>query len=314
VWLLHAHFDTPLRTQRAGVRVTESDDAVIGAAVDHMRSQTRPDQKVAVLPYSPLLSFLAARDAPHPEMYTLWPVEYDPDRQREVIEALEADAADVAIYSATQFVQLPRMREFAPQLFEYLVDHWEIDRVFSGRRMGYVLAGLRRSDAPPDGTPLDVAGDAVRLYVEEPGTGPRSVPKTARASYVRLELWPFRRVVALRPSCGRRRSVLVVPIHVPPGSRLRTAIGFDAQHWYHYPPAAVAYSIRAVASGERVALFERRLDPHVEPRDRGWIEVDLDLGRFDGRRIELEFTTQCESPISRDAAMGGFEIPRLITR
>jgi hypothetical protein len=282
--------------------------------VDYLQIHTRPDERVAVLPYFPLLSFLAERDAPHPEMYTLWPVEYDPDRQRQVIEALEKNAADVAIYSSTQFAQLPRMREFAPQLFAYLVDHWEIDRVFSHRRLGYLLAGLRRSAAAPDGTPLDVAGDAVRLYVEEPGVGPRSVPKQARASYVRLELWPFRRVVALRPSCGSRRSVLVVPVDVPARSRLRTAIGFDAQRWVHYPPAALTYSIRAVANGERIGLFERRLDPHVEPRDRGWSDVLLDLERFAGQRIDLEFATQCESPISRDPAMGGFEIPRLVTR
>jgi hypothetical protein len=247
-------------------------------------------------------------------MYTLWPVEYDPDRQRQVIEALEKNAADVAIYSSTQFAQLPRMREFAPQLFEYLVDHWEIDRVFSHRRLGYLLAGLRRSDTAPVGTPLDVAGDAARLYVEEPGTGPRSIPKRAHASYVRLVLWPFRPVVALRPSCGSRRSVLAVPVDVPAGSRLHTAIGFDARHWYHYPPAAVTYSIRAVTNGERVGLFERRLDPHAEPSDRGWTDVDLDLERFGGRRIDLEFATQCESAISRNAAMGGFEIPRLVTR
>lgn len=314
VWRLHAHYDTPLRSERAGVYAAESEAAVLDAAVDYLHLHTRPDEKVAVLPYFPLLSFLAERDAPHREMYTLWPVEYDPDRQRQVIEALEKNAADVAIYSSTQFAQLPRMREFAPQLFEYLVDHWEIDRVFSHRRLGYLLAGLRRSDAAPVGTPLDVAGDAARLYVEEPGTGPRAIPKWARASYVHLALWPFRPVVALRPSCGRRRSVLAVPVDVPAGSRLHTAIGFEARHWYHYPPSAVRYSIRAVANGERVGLFERRLDPHAEPGDRGWIDVDLDLERFGGRRIDLEFATQCESAVSRNVAMGGFEIPRLVTR
>jgi hypothetical protein len=314
LWRLHAHFDTPVHSERAGVRASEADAAVLGAALDYLQRHTRPDERVAVLPYFPLLSFLAGRDAPHREMYTLWPVEYDPDRQRQVIQALEENAADVAIYSSTQFPQLPRMREFAPRLFAYLVDHWEIDRVFSHRRLGYLLAGLRRSEAAPVGTPLDVAGDAVRLYVEEPGRGPRSVPKQARAAYVRLELWPFRRVVALRPSCGSRRSVLSVPVDISAGSRLRTAIGFDAQHWVHYPPSAVTYSIRAVMGGERVGLFERRLDPHVEPRDRGWTDVDLDLGRFGGRRVDLEFATRCETPISRDTAMGGFEIPRLVTR
>jgi len=312
MWRLHAKFDTALQTPRAGIRVTANEAAAIGSAVEYLRTHSEPGEKVAVLPYFPLLSFLASRDAPHREMYTLWPIEYDPDRQRQVIEALETNSADVAIYHVTQFVQLPRMREFAPELFRALVDGWQIDRVFAEPGWGYALAGLRRSEAPKPGTPLFRAGDTPRLYIEDPRSGPRALSEAARDAYLRLELWPFRRVLALRPSCGSRRSVLVLPAEVRPGSRLRTAIGVDASRWFDYPPASVTHSIRVVAGGERSTLFERELDPHRDARDRGWLEVDLDLDRYAGRRVDVEFTTRCESALSRDAAMGGFELPRLV--
>lgn len=312
MWRLHAKFDTPLQTPRAGIRVTAGEAAAIGSAVEYMRTHTEPEERVAVLPYFPLLSFLASRDAPHREMYTLWPIEYDPDRQRQVIEALETNSADIAIYHVTQFVQLPRMREFAPEVFRALVDDWQIDRVFTEPGWGYALAGLRRSEAPKPGTPLYRAGDAPRVYIEDARSGPRALSEAARGTYLRFELWPFRRVLALRPSCGDRRTVLVLPAVVRSGARLQTAIGVDAPRWFDYPPASVTYAIRAVSGGERRTLFERELDPHRDAHDRGWLEVDLDLDRYAGRHIDLEFTTRCESALSRDAAMGGFELPRLV--
>jgi len=313
MWQLHEKFETPLPTPRSGVRVTGDEAAVIGSVVDYVRTHTESDERVAVLPYFTLVSFLAGRDAPHREMYTLWPIEYDPNRQTEVIEALESNSADIAIYHDTQFAQLPRMREFAPEVFRYLVDHWEIDRLFVSPGLGYAFAGLRRSGEPALANSLYREGDRPRLYVEDPRRGSRAIPEEMRAAYLRSELWPFRRVLALRPSCGARRSVFVLAAEVPPGGRLRTAIGFHAQRWFQYPPSWVSYSIRAVDDGERSELFERRLDPHRDVRDRGWIEVDLDLDHFAGRRIDLEFTTRCETAASRDAAMGGFELPRLVT-
>ena len=61
-------------------------------------------------------------------------------------------------------------------------------------------------------------------------------------------------------------------------------------------------------NGERIALFECQLNPHSGPCDRGWVDVDLDLERFAGPRIDIEFTTRCQPSISRDEVMGGFEI------
>jgi hypothetical protein len=106
--------------------------------------------------------------------------------------------------------------------------------------------------------------------------------------------------------------VLTLPLDVPEGARLRTAVGVDPILWFKHPPSWVEYSIRAVAGGERVELFQQRLDPHRNFRDRRWVEVDLDLGPFAERAIDLELATRCEHETGRELSMGGFEIPRLV--
>ena len=311
-WRLHDQFDTPLQSERAGVRVRADEALVIDAVVAHLRSQTRSGERVAVLPYFPLLSFLARRDAPSPELYVFWPVEVDPERQRRAIEALETRAADVAVYHFTQWPQLPELPVFAPELFAYLVEHWEIERVFSDPGWGYMLAGLRRSQGPDAGIALLAAADTPRLFVEEPGAGLRAVTGAARDRMLQRTAWPFRSVLALRPSSGGRRSVLTLAADVAEHSELHTAIGVDPRHWFAFPPASVTYSIRAVVDGARVALFEQRLDPQRSPADRGWVEIRLDLSDFAGRRVDLEFTTACEARTGAVPAMAAFAVPRLV--
>jgi hypothetical protein len=310
VWRLHTRYDTPLRGERAGVLVMADEEKVVGGAVDWLRSQTAPGERAAVLPYFPLISFLAARDAPHAETYTLWPIEYDASRERAVIDALEA-SAPVAVYHFTQAAQLPRMREYAPELFAYLVDHWEIERVFSDPGWGYMLAGLRRSEEPARGTPLlDPEAPPPRVHVER-RRPPGPADAAAGRELHRFDLWPFRRVIALEPTRGGF-TVLTLPVQVPPHAHLRTAVGVDPILWFKHPPSWVEFSIRAVTDGERRELFRKRLDPHRNFRDRGWFEVDLDLGAFAERSIELELATRCEGETGRSLSMGGFEIPRLV--
>jgi PAS domain-containing protein len=311
LWLLHDRYDTPLHGSRAGVLVTRDEGRVIDAVVAYMRAQSLPGEKVAVLPYFPLLSFLAERDAPHRELYTLWPLEYDPDRQRQVIRALESDSADVLVYHFTQAEQLPRLRQFAPELFGTLVEHWEIDRVFSDPGWGYMMAGLRRSPGPPPGTPLLPPDSDPRLHVEGPDGARRPVAPDA-SLVLRRDLWPFRPVLALEPSPQPRRTVLTLPLEVPAGARLRTAVGVDPLWWFRLPPSWVEFSIHAVEAGVRTPLFTRRLDPHRNFRERGWLDVELDLAAFSGRRIELELATRSESESGSALEMGGFEVPRLV--
>jgi hypothetical protein len=312
MWRLQDRYDAPLHGSRAGVFVTRDEGRVIDSVVAYMRAQSRPGEKVAVLPYFPLLSFLAERDAPHRELYTLWPLEYDPDRQRQAIQALENDSANVLVYHFTQAEQLPRLRQFAPELFAYLVEHWEIDRVFSDPSWGYMMAGLRRSPGPPPGTPLLPSASDPRLHVEGPHGVRQPVAADATDHVLRRDLWPFRPVLALEPSPEPHRTVLTLPLEVPAGARLRTAVGIDPRWWFRLPPSWVEFSIRAVDAGERTPLFTRRLDPHRNFHDRGWLDVDLDLAAFSGRRIDLELTTRSESESGAALEMGGFEVPRLV--
>ena len=312
-WLLHERHDTLLRGERGGVYVQANDERVIGLAVDYLREQTRPDQQVAVLPYFPLLSFLAERDAPHRAIYTFWPIEYIPGRQQQIADAIDASGVDLMIYHFTQFVQFPRMNEYAPELFAHLVDHFEMDRVFSDPTWGYMLTSLRRSKGEPEGIALvDAAGSSLRLRFEAPGRPARRVTGPGRDALMRVELWPFRPVIAVKPLAGGRSSVVSLDLTVPPGSRLRTAVGVHPTWWFRYPPTDVTFRIRIVDDGARKTVFTRKLTPHVQPEHRRWFDVEVPLEAWSGRPVSIELVTECSSPRGEVIGMSGWEIPRLV--
>ncbi len=311
---LRAQNSAPLRTERAGVFVPPAEERVIGSIVDWVRDESRPDQRVAVLPYFPLISFLAERRAPHRAIYTFWPIAYIADRERQIAEALEApDAADVAVYHFTQALVFPRMQEFAPELFAYLVDHWEIERVFSDEGWGYMAAGLRRSRGAPPGRALlslDAPPEALAAW-EEDAEGRRR-PAGGGEPAAALARWPFRPVLAVRPRAGGGRRGVTLPLDVPPGARLATAVGVEPSAWFLYPPSRVTFTLDAVADGRRVTLATRTLDPHRDHRDRGWFEIEVPLDAWAGRRIELELSASAERETGEVLAMGGFAVPRVI--
>jgi hypothetical protein len=311
--LLRSVHDTPLRGERAGVSVMANDERVIGSAVDYVRENSRPGERVAVLPYFPLISFLAGRDSPHPAIYTLWPIEYIEDRETKIARAIDESGSDLLLYHFTQFVQFPRMSEFAPQLFDHLVDHYEIDVVFSDESWGYMLAALHR--APPrEGEPLVEDGAAsLRVFVEERNRSRREVRGSEREALLRTDRWPFRRVFALRPLAGGRRPVASLALTPPPGSRLETAVGIHPTHWFRFPPTDVAFEVQIVEGGERSEVARLRVDPHRDRDQRRWFDVTVDLSPWAGRPIEVEFSVRASSPRGEVFEMGGFEIPRLVT-
>jgi hypothetical protein len=149
------------------------------------------------------------------------------------------------------------------------------------------------------------------VRVEDPGRR-RVLSGAERALALRFDAWPFRRVVALRPRAGGGRRVLSVPLEVPPDAVLATAFGTHPSAWTALVPSAVRFEIDAVVDDERVRLAERTLDPRQRPADRGWFEVELPLGAWAGRRIELELATRCDHPGGERLALGGFALPRLV--
>lgn len=311
-WSLRTVYDTPLRGERAGVYVKPGEEKVIGGVVDYVRTHSQPGQRVAVLPYFPLISFLAERDAPHRAMYTFWPVAYIPDREQQIADAIEASGTDFVVYHFTQWAQFPKMDAYAPELFAWLVRHYEMETIFSEATWGYKLAVLRRAPEP-QGIPL-VAPDAVnaRVYVERSGQT-RLLPRERRAELVRTALWPFRPVVALRPLSGERRSMLSVPVDVPAsGGMLETAVGVHPEHWFRFPPADVRFELAVRGHDGEQTLFERTLDPHRHPEQRGWVDVQVPLDAYAGQRVDLILRAATSSPLGEVFHMGGWELPRLL--
>ncbi len=95
----------------------------------------------------------------------------------------------------------------------------------------------------------------------------------------------------------RRRRFTIA--RTPSDARLRFSYAVDPAAWSRRSPAAV---FRVRADGERKPLFEARVDPGREPRDRRWLNASVDLGRFAGRALTLVLETE-------PAGGGGVTLP-----
>jgi hypothetical protein len=316
VWKLREMHSERLPVDRGGIFAKPREARLLGELVDYVRANSSPEERVAAMPYFPLLLFLADRDAPHAASYILWPFPEYPDREERIIAAMEAANTSLVIFNFTQFPNFPPVPEYAPDVFAYLVDHFEIDRVFNDAAFGYKLAGLRRSEARPEWRAVfGSAGDDGALRVETaPGTS-REVPAKARPLWLEAAKWPFRPVLALRPAAAGRRTVLSRELDVPEsGAVLRTAVGVHPDFWFRYPPSWVRFAVEAVDDGDRRLLFSRSLDPHQVLEDRGWFDAEISLDDYRGRKIALELATSTALPLGSSPLMGGWETPTLFVR
>lgn len=315
VWLalaLRVVFSEPIPLPRAGVRVKPSEAALLADVVEYVTHHSEPGEVVAVMPYFPIVQFLADRRGPHAASYILWPFPEYPDRDRRIIDAMEADGTRLLIWNYTQFPHFPPVEEYAPELYRYLVDRYRVVRVFNRVTFGYTLAALEREEAPV-GRPLLQDPTRAEIRVERPRRT-RSVPAAQRGEFVRAEVWPFRPVWSLRPLPGAR-TVLSLPLEVPEGAHLRTAVGTHPDVWFRHPASQVRFAIRVVDGDRRTPLFARALNPHLVLEDRGWFDVDVSLAEFAGRTVTLELVTLLEgAPMAAEdaARMGGWSVPRLV--
>jgi hypothetical protein len=304
---------TPLSGDRAGVYVVADDGRVVDEMVAWASSHSEPGGVFPVLPYFPLVSFLAERDGAHRATYTFWPIEYIPDRERQIVDAFDDRGVDRLIYHFTQFPVFPRMPEYAPELFAYLVDEFEIEQVFTSDTWGYTGAGIRRV-GPPAGEALVDTANEFELRVEQNGRPDERIGRERAAELLQTARWPFRPVFTLRPLSGGRRTVASLEVDIPAGARLQTAVSAHPTLWFQYPPSWVRFTLRARNGGHTAVLFDRTLNPHTDPADRRWFEIDVDLAHYAEQHIELEFVASAEGPHGELHAMGGWEIPRLRQR
>jgi hypothetical protein len=132
---------------------------------------------------------------------------------------------------------------------------------------------------------------------------------------VRQAAWPFEHVIAVRPTTAPGWTELRFTVDVPPDARLRARYAMNPDRWLedltHY--LAVVFSIVVATDEGETTLLEQRVDAQRRIEDRHWYPVDLDLGRFAGRRATLVFRVQSDGPPSEPLDLTGFANPRLVT-
>jgi hypothetical protein len=236
-----------------------------------------------------------------------------PDRDRRVIESIEASDTQVLVYSFNEFKAIEGVDAYAAELFAYLVESFQTERVFSYAPWDYTLVGLRRSSAKPPGRPLlPPDGDGLRLSIRSRDAPPRPIPPDEHADYLVRALWPFRPVIGVRPTF-ERRTVLSVPIVPPDGAWLETAVGIHPDRWDRYPSVQIDFELALVDRATRHPLYARSLRPTPRLEDRGWFEVRVPLDAWAGRQVMLEFSTQTDHATGEHLLMGGWEAPRIVT-
>jgi len=313
---LRAEHSVLLTHERAGVRVKPAEAQMMEGVLAYLAAHTAPDDRVAGLPYFPLANFLGERQGPHRSAYIVWPFPETADRDQAVVEAMEATGTDVVLYNFTQFFSFDPVWEHAPLLFDYLVENFEIDEIFSFDVAGYKPAALRRQvadDQPGEKSLLPEGIRSLPVRVDGPGGPPRVIPPESRDQYIQEMPWPFRPAVALRPSSRERQTVLAVPVNVPAGgASLRTAVAVHPRRWFKLPASWVDFRMVVRTPEEAQTVFERRLHPTNRLEDRGWFEVDVDLGPWAGQALTLEFSTGAENVHGTSLWSAGWARPRLL--
>jgi hypothetical protein len=309
-WRIRSYHTAPIDSPRAGIYVTEDQADLFDQMLTYIRENTAPDEPVAVMPYFPLLSFYAERRGPHRSSYIVWPFPEFPDRDRRIIEAMEATGTKLVIYNFTQFTVFNLVSEYAPELYQYLVDEWEIDRVFTTEGWGYKLAALRRRKEPV--STLLTPATPVELTLRPDRAPPQPIEPEERASWARIAPWPFRETLALRPTSAGR-TVLSLPLEVPPASRLHTAVSVHPKAWYHGDPAWADFELAIVDGERRETVFQRRLRPNSQKDDRGWTEVEVPLHAWSGRHVMLELSVATNKPSGENLFQAGWALPLLVS-
>ncbi len=119
-----------------------------------------------------------------------------------------------------------------------------------------------------------------------------------------------------------RRVLMVHPIsrvlyrvRVPPGARLRVSMALHPQVLDKGGGDGVIFTVRAGRRRKRLSeIISRTLDPKRRPEDRGWHEVEADLGEFGGKKTWIEFETRTVDPERPEHNTAGFGFPIVVVR
>ena len=213
---------TPLAAARGGIRVKPAearvldDDRRVGAAGRRARRTASPCCRTSRCSRSS-----PSGAAPHRSSYVVWPVPDHPDRDQQIIAAMEAERTPAVLYSVTQWPQFPRF-ESTRRRSSTTWSTTSRPRASSARIRGATsCSGSVRGERR--------AGGHAAAGAQRPGRASWSARRPRAASAVagvrRRPLAVPRRHGASSRRRRRRARELVLPLAVPPGARLTTAVG-----------------------------------------------------------------------------------------
>lgn len=102
------------------------------------------------------------------------------------------------------------------------------------------------------------------------------------------------------------------PLVLGPRARLLVACGIKRVAWARIR-SEVRFEASVLVDGEgETQVLSLRMDPRQRAEDRCWVEREVDLARFSGRRVRLVFRTSVPSRGSASYAWAGWAEPRVI--
>jgi hypothetical protein len=235
-------------------------------------------------PLQPMVPFLAGREIAG-GFHVIWPVQ-PAGRDLRIIADLEEARVERILYSLSQYAHLGSFRDNAPGLFDYLVEQFEIEQVFSDQPLGPLLVALRRE---ADRSSIQ----ALEGLKPEAGT---------------WQKWPFARVLV-----PDRTGLALLTATLPPTvESLALAYGVNPDLWMSAPREPVSFALRVRDQSGRVLRQWNAgaIDPSTRVADRRWFPARIDLEGLAGRTVQLEFETH---PPSSGDPRGGFKDLTLVT-
>jgi hypothetical protein len=304
------HYGTPVATAAGTVRVSAADAPMLRDLLAYVAARTGPADPLPVIPYYPLVSFLADRTAGM-RSFIFWPVRAAGDSDARLIEDVRRSRPDVVVYSPSQYGHLGRFGENFPALFRHLVERYDLVRTFSAASpWGIVFTAL--APEPPRGAPrVDLAARLDEATVHGPGGG-AALAGERRAAVAGRALWPFRRVVYQRPGLGAPTAI-AFRLQPPAGAELRFGWGFNPDAWVTFAPAAVDLAVGVAAAGapERLA-FAETVDAQRRPEERRWREAAIALGDAAGAEVVVTFYARTDAPAGERSDLVGWAEPRIV--
>jgi hypothetical protein len=293
-------------------RVRLSERAHVAAVVEPLIRDLTPPRgeapaALAALPAIPALNFITGRPLAT-RFLTLLPLEEYPDRDAQIVSELARHPGLDVVYAFAQAGIFARPQDYAPGVFAFLTQHYELRAgpggVYDGTGPGgLLLARLRPRQAAVETLLYDFAA-----HLDEAQVEPKAPPAAAGPPWPapRVDVWPFEApVVAVTPPPPPAVHTLQYEIELEAPARLRFGVAMDPDTWASF----LIYSLHFAVRIDGQPVFRATLDPRRRLSDRryAWQELPVAAGRH-----TIRFETRTDSPLGAVAAFAGWARPRLV--